>query len=439
MLKVWFIGIFLISTSFAYATTPYIPVGKAKTRKTVLGFPKPVFLGPGKDSTRATHQLSKTIINDLNFVDLFRFLPQSLYKDKTNGLTPDQFKYSDWVGIGADILLKTGLKIENGKLALYAYVYDPAKAKQVMSKRYVAKKNEVKLLARTFLNDFIRRLTGNPGIFLTQIAMACHRGQNKEIYVMDYDGGNVVQITNHRSIALAPAWHPKGEKLAYSVYTRRKGIKNLDLYEFDFKNRTRRLLSNRKGVNSGAAYSPNGKDVAVTMSFLGNPEIFILNLTTRKAKRLTKSFGFDVDPTWDPSGKHMAFSSSRSGQPMIYKVGVNGKGLKRLTFAGRYNATPNWSPTNNKIVFAGWKKDGKSRARFEIFTMNPNGTRIERLTKNQGNNEDPSFSPDGNLVAFSSDRAGSKNIYVMNIDGSFVKRLTYGLGNCVAPKWSPAT
>src|SRR5262249_39065560 len=151
-------------------------------------------------------------------------------------------------------------------------------------------------------------------------------------------------------ISFAPAWSPDGTRIAYSVFNRHpSNIKNIDLYEFDFRSSTYRLLSNRKGINSGASYSPDGKNIALTMSFLGNPEIFLLNPVQKTVTRMTNSLGFDVDPSWSPDGKFMSFVSSRTGAPMVFSMANDGTQVQRLTFAGKYNATPNWSPTNNKI------------------------------------------------------------------------------------------
>jgi TolB protein len=413
------------------ADTVYIPVGSAKTKKSVIAFPE--IRAKGDRATAQAKVVAETVTNDLNFMDLFRFLPSSAFVEDAGkaGLTPDSFKFSDWTGVGAEFLLKTALTSEGGDLALEAYLYDTHGAKQILGKRFVAAGSEAKVLGHTLANNVVEALTGLPGIFLTKIAMSCDRTGKKEIYAMDFDGTDVKQVTHHRSIAFAPAWSPDGTRIAYSLYTRRNNIKNIDLYEFNFANSTVRMLSNRKGINSGAVYNPNGQSIAMTMSFLGNPEIFSLTPGSNTVTRLTKSFGFDVDPSFSPDGRKLAFVSNRTGMPMVFTMNIDGSDTKRLTFAGRYNATPTWSPQNNKIGFAGWI-DG----RFDVFVMNPDGTNIERLTKNQGNNEDPHFSPDGNFLVFSSNRTGQKNVYVMNVDGTFVKRLTYGLGNCVAPKWS---
>ena len=178
------------------------------------------------------------------------------------------------------------------------------------------------------------------------------------------------------------------------------------------------MLSNRKGINSGAAYSPDGtQDRAHDELPRQSRDLHARSRRRTTVTRLTKSFGFDVDPSWSPDGEELAFVSSRTGMPDGLQ---HERGRHR-----RDSASPSPAATtprrpgrrrNNKIGFAGWI-DGH----FDVFIMNPDGTNIERLTKDQGNNEDPHFSPDGDFVVFSSNRTGSKNIYVMNVDGTFVK------------------
>lgn len=414
---------------------PYIAVGSAKIKKSVIAYPETKIAASTSQAQGVAKTIRETVDSDLAYMDMFKMMDRAAYiEPKTAGLAPNSFKFSDWTSIGVEFLIKTALSMEGSNVALEAYLYDVNGAKQLLSKRYVSSKNEAATIGHTLANDVVKALTGSEGIFLTKIAMICDRTKSKEVYMMDFDGTNVKQITKHKSITLAPAWSPDGTHLAYSLFTRRgDGSKNIDLFEYDFNTSKLRLLSNKKGMNSGASYSPDGKKIAATMSFLGNPELFSIDRETLQATRLSKTFGQEVDPTWSPDGKKMAFVSSRSGMPMVFSMNVDGSNVQRLTYAGRYNATPDWSTRGDKIVFSGWV-DGK----FDVFTMNSDGSKIERLTKNQGSNEDPNFSPDGNFIVFSSNRTGQKNIYVMNLDGSYVRRLTYGLGNCVSPKWSPA-
>lgn len=430
-----FLSLAEITSQNQGATTgqTYIPIGQAKAKKTIISIAPPTLL-PTANAPSSAGKLqaaSKKVIevfkNDLLFMDQYLFLDPSLFPKN-----PLQASYPDWQKTGSDILLQIKMFEEGANLATEAHLHDIYRGKELLSKKYIAAPGDTANLAHTLGNDVVRTLTGLPGIFLTKIAMSCDRTRKKEIYIMNFDGSEPKQVTHHQSISLGPAWSRDNAKVAYSVYTYHQNkIKNIDLYEFDFRSNQVKLLSNRKGINSGAHYHPRKNELALTMSFLGNPEIFSLNLDNLQANRLTSSFGVDVDPNWSPDGSKLAFVSSRSGQSMIYTMNADGSDVKRMTYAGQYNATPSWAPNGGKLVFAGWIDK-----RFDIFTMNSDGTQIERLTKNQGNNEDPDFSPDGGFVVFSSNRAGNKNIYIMNTDGTFSKRLTYGLGNCVSPRWS---
>ncbi len=411
----------------------YIPVGKARTKQTVLAIPGIQAGYSEAERFELPRNLAETIQNDLRFMDAFRILDPAAFVEDTRaaGITTGTFKFTDWSSIATDFLVKSKVSVENGAIAFETHVYDIAGAREVFAKRYVGAVRDAKYVAHSFANDLVYALTGSSGVFLTKIAMACEvRRGSKELYIMDFDGTNVKQVTNHRSSIVGPAWHPDGSKIAYSVYVKRSNIKNLDLYEVDFNTNTMRMLSNRRGANTGAAYSPDGRTIAMTMSFLGNPEIFAFDPGNKKATRLTKTAGFDVDPTWSPDGKNIAFISTRSGPSMVWRMAIDGTETRRLTYAGTYNATPNYSPKGDKVVFS-----SQVDKHFDLFLMNSDGSNLERLTKNMGNNEDPFFSPDGNFIVFSSNRTGQPNIYVMNVDGTSIKRLTYGLGPCVSPKW----
>lgn len=63
----------------------------------------------------------------------------------------------------------------------------------------------------------------------TKIAFVSTRDGNSEIYVMDADGSNPVNLTRHPSADLDPAWSPDGTKLAFA--SSRDG--NFDIYVMD--------------------------------------------------------------------------------------------------------------------------------------------------------------------------------------------------------------
>lgn len=452
-------SILLQSLSLALAETPapeastetrdvHIPIGNAQTKKPVIALfeinDKPSM------SQKVSSEIRKIMEKDLGWLDQFKLLDRAAFLERGSSeesSSESKVNYSLWTKIQAEYLVRLRVEMDATRsLTVHAELHDTFNAKPLWSKRFVGELGEVRTISHTLSNEVVEKISDLPGIFLTRIAMVCDKTGKKEIYTMNFDGSEPRQITRHRSLTLSPAWSADGTKIAYSLVTRhRNNIKNIDLYELDLVKNKSYPLSNRSGmINSGAAYSPDGKKLAFTLSENGHPSIFIRDLVSGKLTPLlpTKKgdTSIDVDPNWSPDSKNIVFTSSRKGPPMIFTALGDGSSAQpeRLTFAGRLNGAPSWSPMNNKIAFAGW-----TEKRFDLFMMNPDGTRIDPLTGGSedttpSNNEDPSFSPDGNFIVFTSNRAKQKNIYVMNVDGTFTRRLTYGLGNCVSPKWSLA-
>lgn len=410
-----------------------IAVGEARVKKSVVAFP---MLLAANDSEGHLRSIREVAMEDLAFSGLFDFLnPSAFVEDPARaGITTGSFKMTDWSAIGAEFVLKGRGTVDKTGINLEVYLYAVQSGKQLLAKRYQAKGDSVRKAAHTLANDVLFALTGKKGPFTSKIAFVSDRTGRKEVYLMDYDGFNPIKITSRFSHAMAPAWRPDGKQLVFTAVTKNeKNVRNHNLFLYDLPTGKINMLSNRTGINSGAAFSPNGKQLALTMSFPGNPEIFLMDPNSKVVQRITNSFGLDVDPAWSADGRWLAFVSDRSGRPMVYKMEASGANVQRLTYAGHYNATPSWSPDGSKMAFAGW-----DAGKFDIFLMNPDGTNIERLTKNMGNNEDPDFAPDGYFVVYSSNRKGKKNLYITNVDNTVHRQITSDFGNCEAPKWGPS-
>jgi len=298
----------------------------------------------------------------------------------------------------------------------------------LVGKRYKGWLNDQRKMVRRFCSEVIFLLTGDRGIFNSNMAFVSKNSRNKEIYICEFDGYNPKKVTNHKSITLSPAWSWDGKWIAYTSYANGKP----DLFIKHLKEKRGAVIS-KKGYNTTPAWVPGQFALAATLSFSGDPEIYLLTGTGKIIKRLTYNWGIDLSPTWSPDGKKMAFVSKRSGTPQIYIKNIESGQAERLTFIGRYNTQPNWSPKGDKIVYSALEK-----GRSNIWVIGIDGDNAIQLTHNEGTSESPTWSPDGSLIAFSSTREGPSRIYVMTAYGTDQRRLLILPGEQTEPKWSPS-
>jgi Tol biopolymer transport system component len=192
-------------------------------------------------------------------------------------------------------------------------------------------------------------------------------------------------------------------------------------------------LTNNPANDSEGDWSPDGTRIVLWSSRDGNAEIYVMNADGSNLVRLTNNPADDVQPAWSSDGTRIAFVSNRDGaRAEIYVMNTDGSNFARLTYDQTENGVPSWSPDSTRIAFQKGIDSGR-----EIYVMNADGTNPIRLTNNSVGDGDPAWSPDGTRIAFTSERDGNREIYVMNADGSNPVRLTNNPAWDEYPSWSP--
>ena len=273
-----------------------------------------------------------------------------------------------------------------------------------------------------------------------QIAFTSERDGNREIYVMDTDGGNPRRLTNSHLVDWAPSWSPDGRHIVFTGNGRpgdwgaRGG--DLEIYLMDTNGSNPRRLTNNLRQDTNPAWSPDGKHIAYTSTIDRNQEIYVMDADEGKPLRLTNSGNVHIHnwkPSWSPDGRRIAFTSNRDGNNEIYVMDTDGENQRRLTNSGNvhiHNWKPSWSPNGRRIVFAS-NRDGN----WKIYVMNTDGGQQRNCTKDM-HGDDPSWSPDGKRIVFVSERDGNKEIYTINADGRRdPQRLTDNPQADTSPAW----
>jgi TolB protein len=416
--------LFLPSHLIAAETVEYVAIRKEGSGKIALVLDK--LDANGNKESRLAQGLDTIMGDGLGFTGIFSMISPPLNVKDNRDRKNIVINFGSLTSVGAEVYAGGSVTIQSGMVTMDMSVFEASGSRLLFRKSYTGKEEELRSIGHAFCADLVALLTGKRSVFGSKIVFVSNKSGCKEIYECDFDGYGVEQLTNSKSIVMNPALSPDGRHLAYIDFISGRPtlyIKNLA---------DRKTASvNKSGVSIDPGWR-SGNELAATLSFDGNQEIYLIKTDGTLSRRVTNSRGIDISPTFSPDGNKMAFVSSRNGLPQIFIQDLQSGQVKRLTFSGRYNTQPAWSPAGDKIAYTTWEKSGE----INIFVINANGSGIMQLTRKSGENKSPSWSPDGGMIVFTSDRQGKEKVYVMNSNGGNQKLLLHGDGVQMQPSWS---
>lgn len=409
----------------------YVDINAPSIQRIKIAIPDFRNSSTNKEHPELATALPEVVSNDLDLTGYFTPMEKEAFlEEDDDSLSLKDIRFQNWSVIGADLVLKGKYTVIGRSLEVEVRLFDVFWGRQILGRRVLGKTAEYRTLMHRIGNEIIYALTGHKGMFLSRISFVGTATGHKEIYLSDYDGHNVKQLTSDKSIALLPRWSPSGDKISFISYKEGWPM----LYIANHNTGSVKRILDRKCY--GASWAPDAQRLALTLSHEGSPDIFTIDLTGNTLRRLTTHWASDLSSTFSPDGNRIAFVSDRSGSPQIYVRELIQGREERLTFfdgdhEGNYNTSPSWSSLN-RIAFS-----GMNNGHHDIYIMDSDGRNLRRLTDNHGNNEDPCWSPDGRYIVFSSNRDGGYHLYIMNANGQNQRRITYFEGEQTSPSWSP--
>ena len=126
-----------------------------------------------------------------------------------------------------------------------------------------------------------------------------------------------------------------------------------DLWTASREGGSARRLTTGAGDKLFPKFSPDGKWIAFTAEYDGNPDVYVIPSDGGEPKRLTYHPSNDIVLGWTPDGKNVLFRSDRDVAPparttKLYLVSLHGGSAKALPLP-RGDLT-SFSPDGTKIV-----------------------------------------------------------------------------------------
>ena len=277
------------------------------------------------------------------------------------------------------------------------------------------------------LPDWVEELPG-------KIVFQSDRDGDWEIYAMNVDGSNLIQLTFNSASDGYPVWSPDGTQIAFE--SNRDG--NFEIYVMNADGSEQRRLTNQSSNETNPAWSPDGRQIAFDSDRASNRELYVMNADGSEVKVLTKGFGKNILPAWSPDGTQLAYTGNRYIGWNVYVMNfATGEDERISGRRGAYGACrPDWAPDGKRIAYVSQEADKHG----DIWTMNPDGSEPHQLTFDTEHADYyPAWSPDGAhlLYAKTDDKdRGNWELYLMTADGKQQARLTYHPARDKFPDWA---
>ena len=396
--------------------------------------PKPVAIVPfGWEGNSPAVPLDVASVIQADLRRSGRFAPTAendMLQKPTSGADVD---FDDWTVLGVEAVV-VGKITQTGDNAytLQFQLFDAFSRRQLIGFRMPASRGTMRAAAHRAADMVYEKLTGIKGVFGTKVAyVTAKQLGGRRLYsliVADQDGENANIAFDSRDPIMSPAWSPDSRQLAYVSF---EGSKSA-IYVQTLRSGNRFEVSNKPGINGAPAFSPDGRKLVVTLGGVnGNPDIYVLDITSRQTKRLTTHRAIDTEGTWSPDGRYIYFTSDRAGGPQIYRISANGGTPERVTFEGSYNARPRLSPDGTRLAMV-----HNDRGNFRIAVMNIERKDLLVLSTGQ-QDESPSFAPNSDSLIYATRQRGDGVLETVSADGLIRQKMASGQGDVREPVWSP--
>jgi Tol biopolymer transport system component len=242
------------------------------------------------------------------------------------------------------------------------------------------------------------------------------------IRTMDRNGANQLRVRQLHGHLWSPRYSPDGQRIAFVHDAGGRG----QIFVMNADGSDAVNISNNAFCDRSPVWSPDGARIAFRSEREGDWDVYVMNADGTDQRRLAGNVGLDRAPAWSPDGTRLAWESHVSGLPNIWICDANGQN-SRPVIAPAPAQPPDGGTTNLKIQqVRAWLDP------VEIVDVEP------AFPDHTFYLTDPVWSPDSQRIAAVGvgDSSGSM-VVVLEADGSRMRQIIPWIAGPGHLTWSP--
>lgn len=299
------------------------------------------------------------------------------------------------------------------------------------------------------------RVQANSGDEDGRIAFVGNQNGSFQLYTMNPDGSDMIQITNLAPTLFetwVPDFSPDGKRITfcYGVFDPFGNV-STEIYVINTDGTNLVQLTHDGRFDCAPRWSPDGASIVFARQSTRTGQLVVATMRPdgTNVKTLSTDLWGIFRSGYTPDGSHIVWETQQAGfDSVLWIMNADGTGQNRLTQAPLKAGEPS-APSSDSVVFMS-NQNTSSVLPNVIYRSKLDATDLHQLTQPVGDSHDvfPNFSPSRQRIVFASDRSssdGSLDIFTMNGDGSNLQRIATGVTvggcadkNCVSPAWGRA-
>ncbi len=264
-----------------------------------------------------------------------------------------------------------------------------------------------------------------------QVVFFSTRTGSAELFRMDYDGSNPVQLTDNQYLEIEPDWSPDGSKIAY--VSDQSGQSEIHVMDSDGTNQ---VQLTHQGDCQMPQWSPDGSQIAFSGREDANLVIYTMTAAGEDVTVVTPPEVSAYMPSWSPDGTRIAYLSASADPVGVYAVDLDGN-PPQLLFGNVLPRSMAWSPDGRWLALSLMIYPPCSTA--DIYLLDLISHALPRLTYCDRDYLDLDWFPGGNFLIFHADSNSSTglDIYTMTWTGEMLQNITDAVGTDAMADWTP--